>query len=66
MDFCDCDAPWGEVRKVQSVLDFLVWAACIKPDGQTGIDDDSLSGLAFILLACRESLRKAGEASERE
>lgn len=66
MDFCTNDTPWGEVDKVQEVLNFLAFAL-----GQFGNEvyaspaEKDWGGLFWILEACSETLKQASEQAQQ-
>jgi hypothetical protein len=68
MDFCDGDIPWGTVGKTRHVLDFLVQTTSwIDPRaGEITMSESAFNGLAYILLACAETLERAEAESLKE
>ena len=67
MDFCDLDAPWGHVGKARDVLDFLCQTLCWPGrDEEISLSYSQYTGLALILLACSETLKRAEEDSHKE
>ncbi|WP_035066699.1 hypothetical protein [Nitratidesulfovibrio termitidis] len=65
MHLCDTGSPWDHVGRAESVLRFLA-EACCWPAGQVEISPSATSGLAFILMACANTLEQAArEAEER-
>jgi hypothetical protein len=66
MDFCDGDAPWGHVYKVVDVLDFLSYFASLpRPEMVPDLGEREWGGLAWILMACRNTLEQSRQKAEQ-
>lgn len=65
MDFCDNDAPWGDVGRVQEVLALLAYVTTLPmPNMQPGMRQEEWEGLCWILLTCKETLKKASQRAK--
>ena len=66
MDFRNGDTPWGDVGKVREVLEFLTYATSTPaPPMHSKMRPDEWAGLYWILLACGETLKHAGDAADK-
>ena len=67
MDFCELDDPFGHVGKARDILEFINITLCtFGVDEEISLNYTQRMGLAWILAACSETLKKAEEQAEEE